>query len=192
VTSPVIAIGASTGGTRALERILPTLTVSIPGILIVQHMPPRFTYSFAERMNRISAVEVREAADGDVVRSGLALVAPGGRHLVLRRRGTEHFVAVKDGPLISRHRPSVDVLFRSVARYAGADGVGVILTGMGSDGARGLLEMRKAGALTIAQDKATSVVYGMPQQAAVLGAAAQIVPLEEIADAVTRAVANAK
>lgn len=186
-TNRVVAIGASTGGTKALEAVLTALPANAPGTVIVQHMPEHFTRSFAERLNEACTMEVREAADGDSVIPGRVLIAPGNHHLLLRRSGARYYVQVKDGPEVSRHRPSVDVLFRSVATYAGSNAVGVILTGMGKDGAAGLLEMRNAGARTIAQDEATCVVYGMPREAAALGAAEQIQPLDQIPAAILKA-----
>jgi two-component system chemotaxis response regulator CheB len=182
----VIAIGASTGGTRALEEVLRVVPAEAPAMLIVQHMPEHFTRAFADRLNDVCAVEVREAENGDNVIPGQVLIAPGNRHLLLRRSGSCYHVQLKNGPLVSRHRPSVDVLFRSVARCAGADAVGILLTGMGSDGARGLLEMHHRGAFTIAQNEATSVVYGMPREAVRLGAVDYSMPLEEIASLLTR------
>ncbi|MEV4510069.1 chemotaxis response regulator protein-glutamate methylesterase [Dactylosporangium sp. NPDC049525] len=183
-TDRVIAIGTSTGGTQALETVLTALPRSSPGIVIVQHMPEKFTAAFAERMDMLSAIEVREAADGDPVQEGLALVAPGGRHMQLLTDGARFRVKVSDGPPVNRHRPSVDVLFRSVARVAGRRALGVIMTGMGDDGARGLLEMRTAGALTVAQDEATCVVHGMPKEAVRLGAVDREVPLTAIAEVI--------
>ena len=185
VRSPhVVAIGASTGGTEALRAIIETLPASAPGMLVVQHMPEGFTAAFAQRLNSLSAVEVKEAAHGDAVVPGRVLIAPGNRHIVLRRSPNQYFVQVVDGPLVSRHRPSVDVLFRSVAQAAGANATGVILTGMGDDGAAGLAEMKAAGALTIAQDEATSVVFGMPKEAIARGAASAVLPLPRIAGAI--------
>lgn len=186
-TNKVLAIGASTGGTEALQRVLTSLPANAPATLIVQHMPEHFTRSFANRLNDLCAVEVREAEDGDSVIPGRVLIAPGNHHMVLRRSGARYFVNVKDGPLVSRHRPSVDVLFRSVAKYAGANAVGAILTGMGADGSQGLLEMKQAGATTFAQDEATCVVYGMPKEAVRLGAADKVLPLGEIAAALLTA-----
>jgi len=180
----VIAIGASTGGTEAIRMILDQMPANAPGIVVVQHMPARFTAAFAARLDQTSALEVREAADGDVVESGVALIAPGERHLSLARSGPDHYrVRLDEGPLVNRHRPSVDVLFDSVARSAGAQAIGVLLTGMGSDGARGLLSMRSAGAYTIAQDQTTSVVFGMPKVAIDLGAAGSVLPVQSIAAA---------
>ena len=185
VRSPhVVAIGASTGGTEALRAIIETLPPSAPGMLVVQHMPEGFTGAFAQRLNSLAQVEVKEAAHGDAVVPGRVLIAPGNRHILLRRGGSRYFVQVIDGPLVSRHRPSVDVLFRSVAQAAGANATGVILTGMGDDGAAGLAEMKAAGARTIAQDEATSVVFGMPKEAIARGAASTVLPLAHIAGAI--------
>jgi two-component system, chemotaxis family, protein-glutamate methylesterase/glutaminase len=180
----VVAIGASTGGTEAIRLILESVSAACSGIVVVQHMPEVFTRMFAQRLDTVSAMEVREAEAGDVVRAGLALVAPGNRHLVLRRQGMDLRVELNDGPLVARHRPSVDVLFRSVADAAGATAAGVLLTGMGADGAAGLLEMRRTGATTIAQDAATSVVFGMPKEAIALGAPSRVLPLDAIAAAI--------
>ena len=185
-TDKVVAIGASTGGTEALREILESLPPDAPGIVIVQHMPEVFTAAFAERLNRTCRVEVKEAANGDRVLDGRALIAPGNRHTLLRRSGAHYTVEVVDGPLVSRHRPSVDVLFRSVAQAAGPNAVGVILTGMGNDGAAGLLEMRKAGAVTLAQDEATCVVFGMPKEAIACGAVDVVLPLPRIPAAMLR------
>ncbi len=164
-TEKVVAVGASTGGTEALRTFLQAMPPNAPGIVIVQHMPEKFTAQFAERLDGICAITVQEAGDGDSVIPGRALIAPGNRHLLLKRSGARYYVEVRDGPLVSRHRPSVDVLFRSTARYAGANAVGVIMTGMGDDGAKGMREMHEAGAWTIAQDEASCVVFGMPQEA---------------------------
>lgn len=180
-TNKILAIGASTGGTQALQQVLTAMPANAPGILITQHMPEHFTRSFAERLNELCAIEVKEAADGDSVLPGRALIAPGNYHMLLRRSGARYFVEVRSGPLVSGHRPSVDVMFKSVARFAGANAVGAIMTGMGRDGAEGLLEMKQAGARTIAQDEATCIVYGMPREAVMLGAADDIVPLDRIA-----------
>lgn len=179
----VIAIGASTGGTEAIREILDALPAASCGVVIVQHMPEQFTRSFASRLNETSALEVKEAAPGDEVLPGRALIAPGNRHLIVVRRGTRLAVETSDGPLVSRHRPSVDVLFRSVATSAGAEAMGVILTGMGSDGAAGLLDMRLAGAHTLAQDEATCAVFGMPNEAIRKGGVCEVLPLGKIAAA---------
>jgi two-component system chemotaxis response regulator CheB len=179
-TNKVVAIGASTGGTVALEYILSRMPVDAPGIVIAQHMPAMFTKQFAGRMDQLSAMEVREAVDGDSVVPGVALIAPGDFHMLLKRSGARYYVAVKTGPMVHRQRPSVEVLFRSVARAAGSNAVGVILTGMGADGAQGLLEMRQAGAATVAQDEASCVVFGMPRAAIELGAAEHVLGLDHI------------
>ncbi|MFT5533650.1 MAG: two-component system chemotaxis response regulator CheB [Burkholderiaceae bacterium] len=179
-TQRIVALGTSTGGTQALEKVLVTLPRVSPGIVIVQHMPEKFTAEFAARLNTLCQIEVREAQHKDRVVQGLALIAPGGKHMLLRRVGNQYFVDVIDGPLVNRHRPSVDVLFRSVARSAGANALGVIMTGMGDDGAHGLLEMRQAGARTLAQDEESCVVYGMPKEAVKLDAVDKIVPLGAI------------
>ncbi|HXU94742.1 MAG TPA: chemotaxis response regulator protein-glutamate methylesterase [Gallionella sp.] len=184
-TDKVVAIGTSTGGTQALEVVLTRLPRMTPGIVIVQHMPEKFTEAFAKRLDALCQIEVREARDGDRVIPGRALVAPGGRHMLLKRSGAQYLVEIMDGPPVSRHRPSVDVLFRSVARCAGKNALGIIMTGMGDDGARGLKEMREAGADTLGQDENTCVVYGMPREAMRLGAVGRELPLEQIAGAVT-------
>jgi two-component system chemotaxis response regulator CheB len=183
-TEKVVAIGASTGGTEALKLVLEGLPADAPGILIVQHMPELFTRAFANRLNSTCQITVKEAEANDTVIRGRALIAPGNHHMLLRRSGARYFVDIKQGPLVCRHRPSVDVLFRSAARYAGKNAVGVILTGMGDDGARGLLEMKQAGAATIAQDEATCVVFGMPKEAIKAGAVDKVLPLDTIADAI--------
>lgn len=180
-TERIIAIGTSTGGTQALERVLRALPRVSPGIVVVQHMPEKFTASFAARLDSISEVEVREAQNGDRVIPGRVLIAPGGRHMLLKRSGAQYHVEVRDGPLVNRHRPSVDVLFRSVAQFAGKNALGIIMTGMGDDGARGLKEMHATGAHTLAQDEATCVVYGMPREAVKLGGVDRSVPLDQIA-----------
>lgn len=185
-TDKVVVVGASTGGTEALRLFLQALPVDCPGIVIVQHMPEKFTASFAQRLNQICSIGVKEAADGDPVVRGQALIAPGNRHLLLKRSGARYFVEVKDGPLVSRHRPSVDVLFRSTARYAGRNAVGVIMTGMGDDGARGMLEMKQSGAFTIAQDEASCVVFGMPAEAIKMGGVDQALSLPRIAPEIMR------
>ena len=179
-TERIVVIGTSTGGTQALEQVLCQLPVNSPGIAIVQHMPEKFTQSFAQRLNGVCDIEVREARDGDRIIPGLALIAPGGRHMLVKRSGAQYYVEVKDGPLVSRHRPSVDVLFRSAAVHAGPNALGVIMTGMGDDGARGLKEMRDAGARTWAQDEESCVVFGMPKEAIKLGGVEQIVALDGI------------
>jgi two-component system chemotaxis response regulator CheB len=179
-TESVIAIGASTGGTEAIRAVLEAMPSNAPGIVVVQHMPEGYTGAFAERLNGLCRIEVREATDGDLLTEGTALIAPGNRHMRLRRRGPTFAVEVSNGPYVSRHRPSVDVLFQSVASYAGPRGVGILLTGMGKDGAAGLLEIKQSGGATIAQDEASCVVFGMPREAIALGAACEILPLEEI------------
>jgi len=187
-TERIVAIGTSTGGTQALEAVLTRLPAVCPGIVIVQHMPERFTAMFAERLNSLCALEVREARHGDRVMPGRALLAPGGKHMMLARSGAQYTVEVVDGPLINRHRPSVDVLFRSCAKFAGKNAVGVIMTGMGDDGARGLKEMRDAGASTLAEDESTCVVFGMPKEAIRLGGVDRVVPLTQIPEAILRLV----
>jgi two-component system chemotaxis response regulator CheB len=183
-TNQIVAVGASTGGTVALEYVLRRMPADAPGIVIAQHMPALFTKQFAERLNRLSAMEIREAQEDDSVLPGVALVAPGDKHLLLRRSGMRSFVSVKDGPLVHQQRPSVDVLFRSVAHTAGKNAIGVIMTGMGVDGAAGLTEMRQAGAHTIAQDEASCVVFGMPKAAIEMGAVERVLPIKEIPDAI--------
>lgn len=190
-TEMVVCIGASTGGTEALREVLEALPANSPGIVIVQHMPESFTRAFAKRLNGLCQVDVKEAEDGDTVMRGHVLIAPGGlRHTMLERQGARYVVSVKEGPLVSRHRPSVDVLFRSAARNAGSNAVGIIMTGMGDDGARGLLEMKQAGARTLAQDEATSVVFGMPKEAIARAAADRVVPLGAIARELLQATAR--
>jgi two-component system chemotaxis response regulator CheB len=179
-TATIIAMGASTGGTEALRVILEAMPADAPGMVVVQHMPEGFTKAFAQRLNQGCSIEVKEAANGERITAGLALVAPGNRHSILRRDGNRYAVEVIDGPLVSRHRPSVDVLFRSVAQSAGANAIGVILTGMGNDGAEGLLEMKQAGALTIAQDESSCVVFGMPREAIKRGAVVKTTSLGRI------------
>ena len=181
-TDPIICIGASTGGTEALRDVLEELPADSPAIIIVQHMPEKFTNAFARRLNSLCAIEVKEAEDGDVVQAGRALIAPGNQHMLLRRAGSRYTVNIVDGPHVSRHRPSVDVMFRSAAQNAGRNALGIILTGMGDDGARGLLEMRQAGCHTLAQDEDSCVVFGMPKEAIQRGAAAKVVPLKRVAD----------
>ncbi|MGV3551040.1 protein-glutamate methylesterase/protein-glutamine glutaminase [Rhizobium sp.] len=180
-TEMVACVGASTGGTEALRVMLEQLPANSPGIVIVQHMPEKFTAAFAKRLNTLCEVEVKEAEDGDPVLRGHVLIAPGDRHMLLERHGARYVVAVKQGPLVSRHRPSVDVLFRSAARAAGGNAMGVIMTGMGDDGARGMAEMHNAGAYTVAQDEASSVVFGMPKEAIAHGGVEKVVSLDHIA-----------
>ncbi len=180
-TEMVVCVGASTGGTEALRDLLERLPANAPGIVIVQHMPERFTAAFAKRLNSQCEVEVKEAANGDPVLRGHVLIAPGDHHMLLERQGARYYVTVKTGPLVSRHRPSVDVLFRSAARAAGANAMGVIMTGMGDDGARGMAELHDVGAYNIAQDEATSVVFGMPKEAIARGGVDKVAPLDQIA-----------
>ena len=179
-TERIVCIGASTGGTEALADVLEMLPATAPGILIVQHMPAGFTAAFAKRLDGICQIRVKEAEDGEQVMPGSAYIAPGARHMLLQRSGLRYHIAIKDGPPVSRHRPSVDVLFRSAAQYAGANALGVIMTGMGDDGARGMLEMRKLGAATRAQDEESCVVFGMPKEAIARGAADKVVSLNQI------------
>jgi two-component system chemotaxis response regulator CheB len=188
-TETIICIGASTGGTESLRQVLEHLPAAAPGIVIVQHMPEKFTASFAKRLNSLCEVDVKEAEHGDAVLRGRVLIAPGNLHTMIERSGANYYVSVKEGPLVSRHRPSVDVLFRSAARSAGSNAVGVIMTGMGDDGAQGLEEMKKAGARTIAQDEASSIVFGMPKEAIARGCVDRIVPLSQIAPEMLRAAA---
>jgi two-component system chemotaxis response regulator CheB len=186
-TEMIVCIGASTGGTEALREVLIALPANAPGVVVVQHMPENFTRAFAQRLDGLCEVSVKEAEHGDTVLRGHVLIAPGGlRHTLLERQGARYVVAVKEGPAVSRHRPSVDVLFRSAARNAGGNAIGVIMTGMGDDGAKGLLEMREAGARTFAQDEASSVVFGMPREAIACGAVEKVVPLHAIAREVLR------
>jgi two-component system chemotaxis response regulator CheB len=186
-TEIVVCVGASTGGTEALRTFLTALPADAPGVVIVQHMPERFTAAFAKRLDGLCEVAVKEAEDGDPVLRGHVLVAPGGRHMLLERRGARYHVAVRDGPLVSRHRPSVDVLFRSAARAAGPNAVGLIMTGMGDDGARGMLEMKQAGAFNIAQDEASCIVFGMPKEAIARGGVDRVAGLDALAREVIRA-----
>ena len=185
-TEKVVVVGASTGGTEALREFLEAMPLDTPGIVIVQHMPAKFTTAFAERLNGICRISVKEAADNDTVLPGQALIAPGGLHMMLKRSGARYYVQIKDGPLVSRHKPSVDVLFRAAARYARANAVGIIMTGMGDDGARSMLEMKEAGAYNIAQDEESCVVFGMPKEAINRGAVDKIMPLERIASHVVQ------
>jgi two-component system chemotaxis response regulator CheB len=188
-TEKVVAIGASTGGTEALKSLLEVLPPDSPGIVIVQHMPELFTRAFASRLDGLCQITVKEAESNDTILRGRALIAPGNHHMLLKRSGARYYVEIKDGPLVCRHRPSVDVLFRSAARYAGQNAVGVILTGMGDDGAAGMLEMKQAGAMTIAQDEATCVVFGMPNEAIKRGAVDKVLPLNLVAGSI---LANAR
>lgn len=183
-TEHLIAIGTSTGGTQALEEVLVRLPRVCPGILIVQHMPEKFTASFAERLDSLAQIQVREAKNNDRIIPGLALIAPGGKHMALKRNGAQYHVEIFDGAPVNRHRPSVDVLFRSVAKFAGRNATGIIMTGMGDDGARGLLEMREAGARTVAQDEQSCVVFGMPKEAIQLGAVKEVLPLSRISSVI--------
>ncbi len=185
-TETVVAVGASTGGTEALREFLEAMPLDAPGIVIVQHMPEEFTARFAQRLDQTCRITVKEAEDNDTIIRGQALIAPGNRHLLLKRSGARYYVEIKDGPLVSRHRPSVDVLFRSAARYGGRNVIGVIMTGMGDDGARGMLEMKQAGAFNIAQDEASCVVFGMPAEAIKTGAVDRVMPLGAIAPEVVR------
>lgn len=181
-TEKIIAVGASTGGTQALKEFLMSMPLDCPGIIIVQHMPEMFTTQFAKRLNDCCRISVKEAENGDPVLRGHAIIAQGSKHLLLKRSGAKYYIDVKEGPLVNRHKPSVDVLFRSVARYAGKNAIGVIMTGMGNDGAKGLLEMKEAGAYTIAQDESSSIVFGMPKEAIKLNAANVILPLSQISE----------
>jgi two-component system chemotaxis response regulator CheB len=185
-TEKVVVVGASTGGTEALREFLEAMPADCPGIVIVQHMPEMFTARFAERLNQICRVTVKEAADGDTVLRGQALIAPGNHHLLLKRSGARYYVEVNDGPLVSRHRPSVDVLFRSAARYGGRNVIGVIMTGMGDDGSMGMFEMKQAGAVNLAQDEESCVVFGMPAEAIKRGGVDRVLPLDLIAAEVVR------
>jgi two-component system chemotaxis response regulator CheB len=187
-TDKLFAIGASTGGTEALKEVLVRLPADIPGTLIVQHMPAGFTKAFSERLNSLCAVQVAEAKDGDSVIPGRVLIAPGDCHMSLRRSGAKYYVDVKTGPLVMRHRPSVEVLFQSVAKFGGANVIGVMLTGMGNDGSTGMLEMKKAGAFNIAQDEESCVVFGMPKEAIKLGAVDKVVPLDRVPQAMLDAI----
>jgi two-component system chemotaxis response regulator CheB len=180
VTERIVCIGVSTGGTEALSDVLEVLPASCPGILIVQHMPQGFTAAFARRLNGACEINVKEGQDGEAVQPGCAYIAPGARHMLLQRTGLRYHIAIKDGPPVSRHRPSADVLFRSAAQYAGRNALGIIMTGMGDDGARGLLEMRRLGAATRAQDEESCVVFGMPKEAIACGAVEKVVSLAQI------------
>lgn len=187
-SNKVIAIGASTGGTEALKAVLTRMPANSPGILVVQHMPAKFTTAFAERLNGICQITVKEAHDNDSVNPGTALIAPGNYHMILRRSGARYYVEVKDGPMVHHQRPSVDILFKSTAQYAGPNSIGVILTGMGADGAEGLLEMKQAGAKTAAQDEKSCVVFGMPKEAIRMGAVDTVVPLDQMVEEIVRMV----
>ena len=189
-TEKIVVVGASTGGTEALKVFLEAMPVNSPGIVIVQHMPEHFTKSFAERLNTLCQIEVKEAEDNDVVYPGRAIIAPGNRHLLLKRQGARYYVETKEGPLVCRHKPSVDVLFRSAARYSGPNTIGVIMTGMGDDGARGMAEMKDAGSFNIAQDEASCVVFGMPNEAIKRNSVDMVLPLQKIAAEVVRKAAN--
>jgi two-component system chemotaxis response regulator CheB len=184
----IIAIGASTGGTEALKEVLSKMPVNSPGILVVQHMPAKFTSAFAERLDSLCQIRVREAKDGDSVIPGTALIAPGNLHMILRRSGARYYVEVKNGPMVHHQRPAVDILFKSTAKYAGPNSIGAILTGMGVDGAAGLLEMKQAGAGTIAQDEDTCVVFGMPKESIKLGAVDKVVPIYQVAHEIIKMV----
>jgi two-component system chemotaxis response regulator CheB len=181
-TNKVFVVGASTGGTQALERFLTRLPANAPGTVIVQHMPAGFTKAFSDRLNNICDVEVKEASSGDSIIPGRVLIAPGNKHMVINRSGANYYVDIKDGPLVGGHRPSVDVLFNSAATYLGPNAIGIILTGMGKDGASAMLKMRQSGAYNIGQDEKTCVVYGMPKVAFEMGAVEEVLPLESIAD----------
>lgn len=185
-TEKVVVVGASTGGTEAIRTFLAGMPLDSPGIVIVQHMPEHFTAAFSKRLDSICRITVKEAEDNDTVIRGRALIAPGNRHTLLKRSGARYFLEVKDGPLVNRHRPSVDVLFRSAARYAGKNAVGVIMTGMGDDGAKGMLEMKETGAYNIAQDESSSVVFGMPKEAIKLRCVDRVLNLDRIADEVVK------
>lgn len=189
-THKMIAIGSSTGGTKAIEVVLKDLPLNTPGIVIVQHMPPVFTKNFADRLTDLCQINVKEATDGDLVQSGTALLAPGNYHMLLEKSGAKYYVRIKQGPPVNYHRPSVDVLFKSVAKAAGKNATGVILTGMGNDGAKGLLEMNNAGAKTFSQDEATSVVYGMPKEAVKLGGVDKVLSIYAISGAILNEVSE--
>ncbi len=180
-TNKIIAIGASTGGTEAITRVLTRLPQNFPGVVVVQHMPAQFTTSFSERLNQLCRMQVSEAKTGDTVTNGKVLIAPGNFHMMLKRSGARYYVEVKNGPLVHYQRPAVDILFKSVARYAGANAIGILLTGMGKDGAAGMLEMKEAGAVTIAQDEASCIVFGMPKEAIAIGAVDHVHHIDSIA-----------
>jgi two-component system chemotaxis response regulator CheB len=187
-TEKIVCVGASTGGTEALREFLQAMPLNAPGIVIVQHMPEKFTAAFAQRLDSICEISVKEASDNDSVLTGHALIAPGNRHMLLKRSGARFYVELRDGPLVSRHRPSVDVLFRSAAHFAGPNAIGVIMTGMGDDGAMGMAEMHQAGAFNIAQDEDSCVVYGMPNEAVKRGGVDESVSLARIAETVLKRV----
>ncbi|RLB90617.1 MAG: chemotaxis response regulator protein-glutamate methylesterase [Deltaproteobacteria bacterium] len=187
-SNKIIAIGASTGGTEALKNVLSKMPPNSPGIMVVQHMPANFTTAFAQRLDTLCQIKVKEARNNDSINPGTALIAPGNYHMIFRRSGARYYVEIKDGPVVHHQRPAVDVLFKSTAQYAGANSIGVILTGMGSDGAEGLLEMKRSGAKTIAQDEKSCVVFGMPNVAIKLGAADKIVSLDQVAQEIVRMV----
>ena len=189
-TNKIIAIGASTGGVQALSSVLPLLPADAPGTLVVQHMPAQFTSSFAQRLDGMCQMNVKEAEDGDRVYPGRVLLAPGGFHMMLNRSGANYYVSVKDGPQVCRQRPSVEIMFKSVAKYAGSNAVGAILTGMGNDGAAGLLEMRQSGAHTIAQNEESCIVFGMPAEAIKIDAAEKIVSLSSVAATLINSLKN--
>jgi len=185
-TQKIVVVGASTGGVEALVELLTHMPMNAPGIVVVQHMPENFTRSFAERLDSLCRISVKEAEPNDVVSPGCALIAPGGKHILVKRTGARYYVEIRDGPLVSRHRPSVDVLFRSAARYVGHNAIAVIMTGMGDDGAQGMKELHDTGAHTLAQDEASCVVFGMPKEAIALGGVDQILPLNQLAHAVIK------
>jgi two-component system chemotaxis response regulator CheB len=191
-THKVVAIGASTGGTQAIEAVMREMPADAPGIVIVQHMPQTFTGAFAERLNRICSMQVREAQDNDDVTPGIALVAPGDKHMILSKNGARYQVRIKEGPRVHFQRPSVDVLFQSVAKNSGQNAIGVILTGMGADGAKGLLAMHQSGAHTIAQDEKSCVIFGMPKEAIGLGGVDEILPLSHIGRAILNRVSSSQ
>ncbi|MBF0525698.1 MAG: chemotaxis response regulator protein-glutamate methylesterase [Deltaproteobacteria bacterium] len=186
-TNKVVALGASTGGTEAIKNVLIRMPANSPGIAIVQHMPPKFTAAFADRLNGLCQMEVREAVDGDTLHPGLVLIAPGNFHMLLKRSGARYYVEVKTGPMVNHQRPAVDILFNSTSKYVGPNAVGVILTGMGADGAQGMLRMKQAGAKTIAQDEASCVVFGMPKEAIKIGGVDVIAPIDLIAGEIIKA-----
>jgi len=190
-TNKLIAIGASTGGTEAIRKVITRLPATSPGVVIVQHMPAQFTTTFAERLNTLCEMEVKEAEDGDTVSNGKILIAPGNYHMLLKRSGATYYVQVKNGPMVNHQRPAVDVLFKSVARYAGANALGIILTGMGGDGAAGMLSMKEAGAVNIAQDENSCVVYGMPREAVRMGGVDHVEDLDKIADLALKCITSA-